>query len=375
MNTLQNATGGHASMITNVDSAPGQAKMAVGHGFERSGESFQSAQQKYTQLRQVMGKSPEISVVIPVYNEEDNIALLYSKLTASLEEMGRTWEAILIDDGSSDQSYRKLRDIAVNDSRIKVVRFVRNFGQTAALAAGIDHATGDVIIPMDADLQNDPADFKRLLEKLDEGYDVVSGWRKDRKDELFLRLIPSWTANRIISYISGVNLHDYGCSLKAYRKEVIKDVRLYGEMHRFVPIYATWLGAKVAEIPVNHYARQFGQSKYGISRTFKVVLDLITVKFMAKYFTKPIYVFGTAGFMSWILSFAVFGWMVVLKYFYHTSFIETPLPVLVAMFFLMGTQLLLMGLQSEILMRTYHESQGKRIYKVKSTLNIEGDME
>lgn len=375
MNTLQNATGGHASMITNVDSAPGQAKMAVSHGFERTGESFQPAQQKYTQLRQVMGKSPEISVVIPVYNEEDNIELLYSKLTASLEEMGRTWEAILIDDGSSDQSYRKLRDIAVNDSRIKVVRFVRNFGQTAALAAGIDHATGDVIIPMDADLQNDPADFKRLLEKLDEGYDVVSGWRKDRKDELFLRLIPSWTANRIISYISGVNLHDYGCSLKAYRKEVIKDVRLYGEMHRFVPIYATWLGAKVAEIPVNHYARQFGQSKYGISRTFKVVLDLITVKFMAKYFTKPIYVFGTAGFLSWILSFAVFGWMVVLKYFYHTSFIETPLPVLVAMFFLMGTQLLLMGLQSEILMRTYHESQGKRIYKVKSALNIEGDME
>lgn len=190
MNTLQNATGGHASMITNVDSAPGQAKMAVSHGFERTGESFQPAQQKYTQLRQVMGKSPEISVVIPVYNEEDNIELLYSKLTASLEEMGRTWEAILIDDGSSDQSYRKLRDIAVNDSRIKVVRFVRNFGQTAALAAGIDHATGDVIIPMDADLQNDPADFKRLLEKLDEGYDVVSGWRKDRKDELLLRLPP-----------------------------------------------------------------------------------------------------------------------------------------------------------------------------------------
>ncbi len=322
----------------------------------------------------LIGPLPEISVVIPVYNEEENVDLLYAKLVSALDQLDRAWEAILIDDGSKDQSYIKLKAIAAGDTRIKVVRFVRNFGQTAALAAGIDHALGDVIIPMDADLQNDPADVKKLLEKLDEGYDVVSGWRKERKDELFLRLIPSWTANKIISSISGVRLHDYGCSLKAYRKEVIKDVRLYGEMHRFVPIYATWLGARVAEIPVNHYARQFGQSKYGISRTFKVVLDLITVKFMAKYFTKPIYVFGTAGLASWILSFLIFGWMVVLKYYYQTSFIETPLPVLVAVFFLMGMQLLLMGLQAEIMMRTYHESQGKRIYKVKSTLNVDGEL-
>ncbi|HMY04223.1 MAG TPA: glycosyltransferase, partial [Candidatus Obscuribacter sp.] len=245
----------------------------------------------------------------------------------------------------------------------------------AALAAGIDHARGDVIIPMDADLQNDPADVRRLLDKLDEGYDVVSGWRKERKDELFLRLIPSWTANRIISLISGVRLHDYGCSLKAYRKEVIKDVRLYGEMHRFVPIYATWQGAKVSEIPVNHQARQYGQSKYGISRTFKVVLDLMTVKFMSTYFTKPIYLFGTAGLWSMVLSFMAFAWMVTLKFFYHTSFIETPLPVLVAMFFMVGMQLILMGLQSEILMRTYHESQGKRIYIVKSSINVEGELD
>jgi len=326
-------------------------------------------------LNKTKGKPPEISVVIPVFNEEDNIALLYEKLCQAMQELGRSWEAIIIDDGSSDKSFEKLAEIAAQDSRIKVVRFVRNFGQTAALAAGIDHAHGDVIIPMDADLQNDPADIKRLLAKLDEGYDVVSGWRKERKDELFLRLIPSWTANRIISWISGVKLHDYGCSLKAYRKEVIKDVRLYGEMHRFVPIYASWLGAKVTEIPVNHEARKYGQSKYGISRTFKVVLDLITVKFMATYLTKPIYIFGTAGVGALLLSFLIFGWMVVLKYCYHTSFIETPLPVLVAMFFMTGVQLTLMGLLAEMQMRTYHESQGKRIYKVKTSINVEGDLD
>jgi glycosyltransferase involved in cell wall biosynthesis len=319
--------------------------------------------QTKSKLNNSLAAPPEISVIIPVYNEEENIGLLYQKLIQALEELGRSWEAIIIDDGSSDRSYEKLAEIARTDERIKLVRFVKNFGQTAALAAGIDHAQGDVIIPMDADLQNE----------LDEGFDVVSGWRKDRKDELFLRLIPSWTANRIISWISGVKLHDYGCSLKAYRKEVIKDVRLYGEMHRFVPIYASWLGAKVTEIPVNHEARQFGQSKYGISRTFKVVLDLITVKFMATYLTKPIYVFGTAGIGALILSFLIFGWMVVLKYGYHTSFIETPLPVLVAMFFMTGVQLTLMGILAEINMRTYHESQGKRIYIVKSAMNLEDE--
>jgi glycosyltransferase involved in cell wall biosynthesis len=327
------------------------------------------------QLKKSKSAPPELSVIIPVFNEEDNIRLLYEKLTEALDELGRSWEAIIIDDGSSDQSYAKLAEIAAVDSRIKVVRFVRNFGQTAALAAGIENAHGDVIIPMDADLQNDPADVKRLLAKLDEGYDCVSGWRKERKDELFLRLIPSWTANRIISWISGVKLHDYGCSLKAYRKEVIKDVRLYGEMHRFVPIYASWLGAKVTEIPVNHEARKYGQSKYGISRTFKVVLDLITVKFMATYLTKPIYVFGSLGMGALMLSFLIFGWMVVLKYCYHTSFIETPLPVLVAIFALMGVNLIGDGIQAEINMRTYHESQNKRIYKIKSSINLEGDLD
>jgi glycosyltransferase involved in cell wall biosynthesis len=312
---------------------------------------------------------PELSVVIPVYNEEENIERLYDKLVAALTELGQTWEAIFIDDGSTDRSFEELEKLSLRDERIKIVSFVRNYGQTAALAAGIDHSLGKIIIPMDADLQNDPADIKSLLNKMDEGYDVVSGWRKNRQDEFFTRLIPSWTANKIISVISGVRLHDYGCSLKAYRRNVIKNIRLYGEMHRFVPIYASWQGAKVAEIPVNHFARQFGQSKYGLSRTFKVVLDLITVKFMSSYFTKPIYVFGTAGIASIGFAFAGFAWMLVLKFCYDTTFIETPLPVLVAMCFMVGIQLILMGLLAEILMRTYHESQGKRIYAVATRLN------
>ena len=322
----------------------------------------------YKEMTRDLAK-PELSVVIPVFNEEDNIELLYEKLLFALTSTGRSWEVILIDDGSTDTSFEELEKITKLDHRVKVVKFVKNFGQTAALAAGIDHARGQVIIPMDADLQNDPIDIQRLLEKMDEGYDVVSGWRKDRKDAFANRLLPSWIANKMISVISQVPLHDYGCSLKAYRREVIKDVRLYGEMHRFVPIYATWLGAKVAEIPVTHHARQYGQSKYGISRTFKVVLDLMTVKFMSNYFTKPIYVFGTFGMASIGLSVMCFIWMVVLKYGYHTSFIETPLPVLVAMFFSLGFQFILMGLLAEILMRTYHESQGKRIYAVAKRLN------
>ncbi len=318
------------------------------------------------------GDGPQLSIVIPVFNEEDNVDRLYARLLDTLPALGRSFEILFIDDGSSDGSYARLAGIAAADRRVKVVRFVRNFGQTAALVAGIDHAAGQVIVPMDADLQNDPGDIGLLLAKLDEGYDVVSGWRKDRKDELVTRLIPSWMANKLISVISGVRLHDYGCSLKAYRRAVIKDVRLYGEMHRFVPIYATWMGARVAEIAVNHQERRFGRSKYGISRTFKVVLDLVTVKFLSEYATKPIYLFGQAGFWSFAAAFLSFAWMVVLKYGYHTTFIETPLPVLSAMFFMLGVQFILMGLLAEIQMRTYHESQGKRIYMVRTTINIEG---
>ncbi len=318
--------------------------------------------------------SKSLSVVIPVFNEEDNIEALCSKTISSLNQLGHPWEIIFIDDGSTDTSYEKLEEIAYGQSSLKVIRFVRNFGQTAALAAGIDFAKGEIIIPMDADLQNDPADIGKLLDKLDEGYDVVSGWRKERHDEFITRLIPSWVANKIISIISGVQLHDYGCSLKVYRREVIQDVKLYGEMHRFVPIYASWEGAKVTEIPITHYARRFGKSKYGISRTFKVVLDMFTVKFLSSYFTKPIYVFGMAGFLCLGISLAAFAWMVVLKYFYNTTFVETPLPILVAMFFVVSIQFMLMGILAEIMMRTYHESQNKRIYKVKSALNTDSQI-
>jgi glycosyltransferase involved in cell wall biosynthesis len=318
-------------------------------------------------------REARISVIIPVFNEEENVEVLFQRLRETLAELDHPYEVIFVDDGSTDASYSKLSALAQADDKFRVIRFVKNFGQTAALSAGIDYATGDVIIPMDADLQNDPIDIKRLLNKLAEGYDVVSGWRKDRQDNLFMRLIPSWAANKLISVISGVNLHDYGCSLKAYRREVIKDVRLYGEMHRFVPIYATWVGARVTEIPVRHYARRFGESKYGISRTFKVILDLLTIKFLSTYATKPIYVFGTAGLASFGTSIVLFGWMIILKYCYQTTFVETPLPVLVAMFFMLGVQFILMGLMAEMITRTYHESQGKRTYKISSMVNLADD--
>ncbi len=312
-----------------------------------------------------------LSIIIPVFNEEETIDALYERLALALAPLGYPFEVIVVDDGSTDSSYAKLEVLSKLHADLKVIRFVRNFGQTAAMSAGIDYAHGDIIIPMDADLQNDPIDIAKLLAKLNEGYDVVSGWRKDRQDELLTRLVPSWIANKIISVISGVELHDYGCSLKAYRRSVLKEVKLYGEMHRFIPIYASWEGARVTEIPVSHHARQHGKSKYGISRTFKVILDLITVKFLAKYFTSPIYVFGSAGLLSLTVSMAAFIWMVILKYFYNTTFIETPLPILVAMFFMVGIQFILMGLLAEILMRTYHEAQGKRIYTIKSAINVQ----
>ena len=239
--------------------------------------------------------TPEVSVFLPVYNEEPNLRPLHAKLDEALKSLGYSAEIVYVDDGSTDQSLSILREIADLDPRVRVVALRRNYGQTAAMAAGIDAAKGKVLIPMDADLQNDPADITRLLKKLDEGYDVVSGWRKNRKDKMITRKIPSMIANRLISWIGGVPLHDYGCSLKAYRRESLQDVRLYGEMHRFIPIYAAWAGARVTEIPVEHHARTMGKSKYGLSRTVKVIFDLMTIKFMASYQTKPIYVFGSFG--------------------------------------------------------------------------------
>src|SRR6476469_483092 len=268
---------------------------------------------------------PEVSVFLPVFNEEPNLLPLHAKLDEALTALGRSAEIVYVDDGSSDGSLKILREIAQLDPRVRVVALRRNYGQTAAMAAGIDAARGKVLIPMDADLQNDPADIARLLDKLDEGYDVVSGWRKNRQDKLISRKIPSQIANRIISWIGGVHLHDYGCSLKAYRREVIQDVRLYGEMHRFIPIYASWAGARVTEIPVDHHARTMGKSKYGISRTVKVIFDLITIKFMASYQTKPLYVFGAFGMIAFFISMIAGAWAIGLKLFRGTSFILTPL--------------------------------------------------
>src|SRR6476660_531818 len=246
--------------------------------------------------------APELSLFLPVLDEEENLRPMHAKIAAALDTLGKTAEVIYVDDGSTDKSLAILREIAAGDDRVRVISLRRNYGQTAAMSAGIDAAKGEILIPMDADLQNDPADISRLLEKLDEGYDVVSGWRKNRQDKLISRKLPSQMANKIISWIGGVPLHDYGCSLKAYRRDVIQDVRLYGEMHRFIPIYASWAGARVTEIPVDHHARTMGKSKYGISRTIKVVFDLMTIKFMASYQTKPIYVFGTFGMAAFLFS-------------------------------------------------------------------------
>ena len=301
-----------------------------------------------------------ISVVIPVYNEELNVDELHERLSAVL---GRDAEFIFVDDGSTDGSAARLAALAERDDRVRLIRFRRNFGQTAALSAGIDHARGDIIVPMDSDLQNDPADIPGLLAKLEEGYDVVSGWRVNRQDPLGRRL-PSVFANRLISWISGVRLHDYGCSLKAYRRRVLEDVRLYGEMHRFVPIYATWQGARVTEMPVRHHPRTRGRSHYGIERTLKVVLDLIVVKFLASYSTKPIYLFGGFGALSFLLSFLAFCWMLFYKLTGQKDFVQTPLPLVVVVLFLVGCLGILLGLVAELTVRTYYESQGKRTYSV-----------
>jgi len=314
--------------------------------------------------------APEISVFLPVYNEEPNLRPLHAKLDEALKALGRSAEIVYVDDGSTDDSLKILRDIAELDPRVRVVALRRNYGQTAAMAAGIDAAKGDVLIPMDADLQNDPADITRLLKKLDEGYDVVSGWRKNRKDKMITRKIPSMLANRLISWIGGVPLHDYGCSLKAYRRESLQDVRLYGEMHRFIPIYAAWAGARVTEIPVEHHARTMGKSKYGLSRTIKVVFDLMTIKFMASYQTKPIYVFGSFGMLAFAISILGGLYAVFLKIFHKADFVQTPLPILSIVMFAVGVQFLLMGLLAEMLVRTYHESQAKAIYSVRERLGF-----
>jgi len=313
----------------------------------------------------------QLSLIAPVYNEEESIPIFVDRALAVLDKIGLQFEIIIVNDGSTDASSTKLASAANTRKEVKVVEFRHNAGQTAALMAGIDHASGDIIVTIDADLQNDPQDIPNLLAKLDEGADVVSGWRKDRQDATMRRKFVGLIANRIISRISGVFLHDYGCTLKAYRREMLQGMRLYGEMHRFVPIYASWMGAKVVELPVRHYARRFGHSKYGRNRTFKVILDLLVVKFFSRYLAKPIYVFGGFGMWSIVGGFVATGYALYLKFFEHTSLIQTPLPILSAMLVLVGFISIMMGLLAELMVRTYFESQGRTYYNVKKLINFD----
>ena len=312
----------------------------------------------------------DLSIVVPIYNEEDNIPILHGRVSEALADAGLDYELILVDDGSADNSYAALKLLAVKDPRVKVVRLRRNFGQTAAMAAGFDSASGRVVVPMDGDLQNDPLDIPLMLARIDEGYDVVSGWRKDRKDTFINRRLPSILANSFISRMTGVHLHDYGCTLKAYRRNVLEDVNLYGEMHRFVPALASQFGARVTEMPVRHHERMHGVSKYGISRTMKVILDLMTVKFLLSYSTKPIQLFGRWGIYTLAAGSLSGAATVYMKLVEHTSMNRNPLLILTAFLLFMGVQFIVLGLLAELSARTYYEAQGKQIYNIKEKLNF-----
>ena len=311
-----------------------------------------------------------VSVVIPIFNEEENISPLYQALKAVMEGMGVKYEVIFIDDGSDDASNEVLQGLAKDDKGVKVIRFRKNFGQTAAIAAGVEHAQGEIIVTMDGDGQNDPQDIPRLLTKLEQGYDVASGWRKNRKDPLLNKRFPSAVANKLISWLTRVRLHDYGCTLKAYRREILKDVRLYGEMHRFIPAYASWVGASITELEVSHHPRRHGRSKYGLSRTTSIILDLITVLFLQRYSTKPIRLFGGAGMILLTLG-VLTGLFVLLRRLVWGGVWISPMILISFLFITMGVMFILLGLIAEIIIRTYHESQGKPIYVVKSMVNFE----
>jgi glycosyltransferase involved in cell wall biosynthesis len=312
-----------------------------------------------------------LSLVIPIFNEEENLPLLFDAIYNTLNALGQSWEVILVDDGSQDNSLSVLREYAQNDSdHVRVISFRRNFGQTAAIAAGLDYAQGETIILLDADMQNDPADIPMLLAKLDEGYDLVSGWRKSRKDNAITRNFPSMIANWIISHVTGVHLHDYGCTLKAYRRDVLEGFRLYGEMHRFIPVFASSVGAKIAEMPVNHQPRKFGKAKYGLERTVKVILDLFTVKFLISYSSKPIYLFGGAGGFLMVISTLIMIFLFIRRIFFMVGIANSPLLQMSAMFFILGFQSILLGLIAELLVRTYHESQRKPTYTIRSIINV-----
>lgn len=303
-----------------------------------------------------------------MYNEEASLKPLYVKLKKTLEEINRPYEIIFIDDGSKDGSWEILKHLREQDKNIKPIRLTCNFGQTAAITAGFEYAEGEIIIGMDADLQNEPADIPYFLAKIEEGYDLVSGWRRHRQDALMTRKIPSWIANWLISKITGVKLHDYGCSLKAYKSWVVKNIHLYGEMHRFIPALAKWCGAQITEIEVRHHPRRFGQAKYGLSRALKVFLDLITVKFLLSYSTKPLHFFGLPGTISFLAGFFICGYLSVLKFFYHVQLSQRPLLLLGVLLIFIGIQFISLGLLGELVIRIYHEAQKRPIYVIKEIL-------
>lgn len=314
----------------------------------------------------------DLSIISPVFNEEESIALLHQAVTNAVAPLHLQWELVLVDDGSTDGSRKQLEGLAGQDpEHVRVVELRRNFGQTTAISAGIDHSQGDIIVLIDADLQNDPADIPMMLAKLNEGYDVVSGWRVNRQDTFITRTLPSHLANGLISRVTGVHLHDYGCTLKAYRREVITGFRLYGEMHRFIPVYAKWVGADIVEVPVHHHPRRYGKAKYGLERTAKVILDLFTVKFLNSFSSKPIYLFGGLGLLLILAAIVVLLILVGLRIFAGEHLIRSPLLILSVMLVILGFQSILQGLIAEMLMRTYHESQHKLTYTVRRTINID----
>jgi glycosyltransferase involved in cell wall biosynthesis len=307
-----------------------------------------------------------VSIVVPVFNEVQNVPLLHKQVTAAMTKIKRPWELILVDDGSSDGSLQAMEVLAAKDPKhIRIVALRRNFGQTAAISAGIDYSLGEVIVLMDGDLQNDPADIPSMLKKIEEGFDLVSGWRQYRKDNFLTRTMPSMIANALISSVTGVKLHDYGCTLKAYRREVLTGFRLYGEMHRFIPAYAGYVGARITEVPVTHHPRRHGKSKYGLERTVKVVLDLFTVKFLSGYVNKPIYLFGGVGILFGLVGTAGLGFLTVRKILDGTGIVDSPLFLLSGLLFVLGVQSVLLGLIAEMMVRTYHESQSKPIYSLR----------
>ena len=315
----------------------------------------------------------DITIVIPVYNEEESLKRLFDEIEEVISSIGRSAEIVAVDDGSTDSSFDVLKELCIRHKNLTVVRFRGNFGQTAAIAAGFKHARGDVIITMDADWQNDPADIPKLLSKMDEGFDVVSGWRKDRKDTFITRKVPSFFANKLISFITGVPLHDYGCTMKAYKNEIVKDIQLYGQMHRFIPALAKWVGATVGEVEVNHRERLAGTSKYGISRTFRVILDLMTVKYLLSYSASPIQVFGLVGFVSGAAGFLLALYLSVQRLLFGVPLADKPALLLAVMLILIGVQFVAMGLLGEVMTRIHHESQDKSVYAIKETISGDGN--